>query len=57
MWGQCVLVEYIGGEFGLGEKLVPEVFGKGGVYSGEDGNEVGFEGVDGLFSGVAEMNI
>ena len=50
-------MEDVGGEFSLGEELVPEVFGKGGVYSGEGGKEVGFEAVDGLFSGVAAMDI
>ena len=55
MWGQCGLAEEVEGEFDSGEELVPELFGKGGVYSGEDGNEAVFEVMDGLLGGVLAM--
>ena len=57
MWSQCGLAEEVEGEFILGEELVPELVGKGGVGTGKDSKEVVFEGVDGLFGGIAAMEI
>ena len=51
------MAEEVEGELGLGEEFVPEVVGKGGVDAGKDYEEAGFEGTDGSFGGVAEVDI
>ena len=54
---ECGLAEEVEGHLGLDKEETPKVLWKGGVNTGKDGQELGFEGLDGLFGGVATVDI
>ncbi len=41
----------------MGKEQVPKVAGEGRRKTGDDGKEVGLEGLDGMLSGTAAMHI
>ena len=45
------------GHLGLDEGDISKVFWKGGIDTGEYGQEVGFEGLDGPFGGVMKVDV
>ena len=49
--------EKIEGNLGLREEFIPEVVGEGFTDAGQNREEVGFEGLDGMFGKVAAMNV
>ena len=49
--------EEVEGHIGLDEEDNPKVFRKGGFDTDEDGQEVGFEGIDGPFGGVVTVDV
>ena len=51
------MTKEIEGEFGLGEKFAPKEVGEGDGEIGEDAEEVGFGGSDGVLGGVATMDV
>ena len=51
------LAKEVESEFGLWEEQVPEVARECGRQIGDDGKEVGFEGLDGSFGGIAAVDI
>ena len=55
--GEGGLTKEVEGEFRLREQLVPKEVGEGAGEAGEDAEEVGFEGSNGTFGGVAAMDV
>ena len=50
-------MEKIEGKLGLREEHIPEVVGEGFTDASQNGEEVGFEGLDGMFCKVVVMNV
>ena len=50
-------MEEVEGHLGLDEGDISKVFWKGGIDTGEYGQEVGFEGLDSLFSRVFSVQV
>ena len=51
------MLEKVECELGLRQELIPEVLGEGLTDAGQNGEELGFEGLDGTFDKVAAMNV
>ena len=51
------MADEVEGHLGLDKEDIPKVIWKGGVDNVKDGQEVGFEGMDGLFGGVATVDV
>ena len=56
-WIERGLTEEVEGHIGLDKEEIPNIFWKSGIDAGEYGQEVGFEGLDSSFSGVATVDV
>ena len=56
-WVESGLPEEIKGQFSLWEEQVPEIRGKHGVHSCQDGKEVAFECVDGMLLLIPAVHV